>query len=299
MKQPRNGRGSSVPGGDAALSPEAGDLATRLRAAVEDGSLALAPMPDIAHQVLSLLQDEETDTRGLLDMVHKDPAMVTAILRMSNSARFAGLRPANDLDQAVARLGLRQVGYIVTALIHRGHFTSRSPARQDLIYALWDHSVATAMACRHIAQARRGDAGQAFLAGLLHDTGKLLVLRGIEQADQASGARATPLAVALEVMDVLHPEMGYHALKTWRIPETLCVVARDHRRADLAPDDALIAEVQVASAVARKIGSHPEPDPELQLMELPSVCLLGLSEDDLATVIVALEDEICEFRQMV
>lgn len=279
------------------ITEEATALAAQLRAAVENGTLALAPMPDIAHQVLALLQDEEADTRALLDVIHKDPAMVTSILRMANSARFAGLRAAHDLDQAVARIGMRQVGYLVTALIHKGHFTSKSPARQDLIYSLWDHSVASAMACRHIATLRRGEAGQTFLAGLLHDTGKLLVLRGIEQVD--GRGRAVPLAIACEVMEALHTELGYHALRTWKISEELCVVARDHRRTDLRSEDTLIAQVQVASAVARKIGSHPDPDPDLRLMEMPSVRLLGLTEDDLATVIVELEDELLEFRQLV
>jgi hypothetical protein len=99
-------------------------------------------------------------------------------------------------------------------------------------------------------------------------------------------------------MDALHGELGYHALRSWKMVETLCVVARDHGRTDLTLDDTLLAQVQVASAIARKTGAHPDPDPDLGLMRIPAVRLLGLAEDDLASVIVALEDEMSEYRQL-
>jgi HD-like signal output (HDOD) protein len=282
-----------------AVNAETPILAAQMRVAVLQGSLTLAPMPDLAHRVMALLQSDEIDVHQLLDVVGKDPAMVAAILRMSNSASFAGMRVVNDLDQAVARIGIRQVGYLVTALVHRGNFVSRDPSRQDLLHALWDHAVASAMACRRLAVVTRAEPGESFLAGLLHDTGKLLVLRGVEEVERVTHGERISAAVLGELIDVLHGELGYHALRTWNFSDTVCEAARDHHRGRLGPEDGLLARVQMATAMARKVGAHPHPDPELSLLDHPAFERLGLTEDQLAAIIVLLEDEISAFRQLV
>jgi HD-like signal output (HDOD) protein len=273
-------------------------LAAQMRVAVLQGALTLAPMPDLAHRVLGLLKDEEIDVHVLLDVVGQDPAMVAAILRMANGAAFAGMRPVNDLDLAVARLGIRQVGCLVTALVHRGNFVSRNPSRSELLHALWDHAVASATVCRHLANTCGGEPGESFLAGLLHDTGKLLVLRGVEEIERRAHGETISMNVVRELLAMLHGELGYHALRTWNIADPICEAARDHHAEILGPDDGLLARVQLATAIARKFGAHPDPDPELSLHALPAYRWLHVDDERIATLIIHLEDEVGALRQL-
>jgi HD-like signal output (HDOD) protein len=288
------------PSGRPAANAETPILAAQLRVAVLQGKLTLAPMPELARRALALLQkSEDIDTHRLVEVIAKDPAIVAALLRLANSAAFAGLRVINDLDQAITRLGMRQVGFVVTALVHRGHFTSRNPDRQQLLFGLWDHAVATAMVARRLALKRGGEPAEAFLAGLMHDTGRLLVLRGVEEVEKAARGQTISRKVLDELMDMLHPELGYHALRGWNIAEPICQVALRLQETSPGPADMLLLHVQVADAIARKLGAHPEPEPELQLLDLESVRRLDLSEEVLATLIVSVEDEIAEFRSLI
>ena len=305
MERSATGHGwGSLPGarplGRLATNAETPILAAQLRVAVLQGKLMLAPMPELARRALALLQKaENVDTHKLVDVITKDPAIVAALLRLANSAAFAGLRVINDLDQAVTRLGIRQVGYVVTALVHRGHFSSKNSERQQLLSALWDHAVATAMAARRLALQRGGEPAEAFLAGLMHDTGRLLVLRGVEEIERVARGQTISRKVLDELMDSLHPELGYHALRGWNISEPICQVAL--RLQDPCPNagETLLLHVQVADAIARKLGAHPSPEPELQLLELAPVLQLHLGHDELATLIVGVEDEIAEFRSLI
>jgi HD-like signal output (HDOD) protein len=256
-------------------------------------------MPDVAYGVLEILKGDEADLDQLLNLVGRDPAMATTILRTANSAAFGGLGTVDDLEQGVLRLGMRQVARLVTALIHRGHFVSRHPARQDVLLEIWEDAVASAIVCQRLANRSGGKAGLSFLAGLLHDTGKLLLLRGVEQDEEKRWNDFVPIEALRKMMVALHCPLGYRALRTWDLPERLCLVARDHHRDDLDATDGLVSRVQLAGAIVRKATADPCLGPGPSLLEHPASVRLRLTEDDLASVITGLEDEIQAFRQLV
>ena len=135
-------------------------------------------------RLLQLLRDEDRadlNTAGAL--IENEPAMAASVLRMANSASFGGLRRLEDPGEAIGRLGLRQVSSLVTAVSHRGHFESGDPERKQSLRVLWDHAVATALASKSLAAREGADLAESFLAGLLHDIGKLLVLKGADQEE--------------------------------------------------------------------------------------------------------------------
>jgi HD-like signal output (HDOD) protein len=272
-------------------------LAEQIRQLGEDGEITLPPLPEIATRLAELLQDEESaETRQVAELIEKDPAIASAILRMANSASFAGMKPVTDVNASVARLGMRQVSLLVTAIAHKGHFTTSDPRKVDLLHALWDHAVATAIAARHLAAAGGDDRSEAFLAGLLHDTGKLLVLKGIDHLEKKKRQPAMTMPVVEELMSMLHARLGHVVLTAWNIPVPACRAALHHH--DAEPHDLLVLRVQAANAIARKLGAHPHPDPDLVLVDVPAVERLNLGDLELATLIVDVEDEFQQVRAL-
>jgi HD-like signal output (HDOD) protein len=271
-------------------------LPEEIRNAVTSGQATLPPLPAVAARIRSLLQDSDrADARVVADLIHADPAIAAVILRMSNSVAYVGLRPIADLTQAVARLGLHRVGSIVTAVGLKDQFEAKDPARQRTFRALWDHAIATAIGARHLAGGKPGSAEEAFLAGLLHDTGKLLVLKTVEMLEKRGAPKVTP-AVLDELMEVLHPELGHHCLSAWKLPPSLCAIALHHHDANAPASNLVLQRVQVANALARKIGAHPAPAPDLDLLAVPAVGRLELGESELASLSAAVETELATLK---
>lgn len=275
---------------------ESPSLAAQIREAVGSGVLTLPPLPEAAARVLGLLRDEAgVDASRLAELIELDPTMAAAVLRAANSAAFGGLRALSEVGPAVARLGARQVGAVVTSASVKGHFTSGVPAKMALLHTLWDHAVATATTCRRLAASGGGDPAEAFLAGLLHDTGKLLVLKGVDRLEE-SGTGTLTATVVQELMAMLHPDLGYRALVAWKIPEPICEVALQHHSPAPAGSQPLLLRVQAANAIARKLGAHERPAPDLDLMEVPAVDRLNLGELEVAALMVDVEDDLARIR---
>jgi HD-like signal output (HDOD) protein len=266
------------------MTTAASTLPDEIRGAVSRGQVTLAPLPAVATRIQSVLHDaERADPRVVADLVRADPAIAATILRMSNSAYYAGLRPISSVAQAIARLGLHRVGSIVTAAALKDHFATKDPAKHRMFRALWDHAVATAIAARFVAGTDGNGAEEAFLSGLLHDTGKILVLRTVETLEAKGLPKVTP-PVLDDLMVLLHPELGHHSLMSWKLPPWTASVALHHHNANTPGSEPLLLRVQVANAVARKIGAHPAPAPDLDLQGIPAVARLRLSDQDLARI---------------
>lgn len=273
-------------------------IADRIMEAIGKGNVSLPPLPELGTRLRDMIADEGAGAPEVARLVGRDAAVAASLLRAANSAAFGGLRRISELDQAVARLGLKQVCSIVTVLLHKGMFTSSRPGRDGLFRALWEHAVATSLGARMIASKDGADPETAFLAGLLHDTGKLLVLRGVDYLESSGQIPPVSPAVLAELMDVLHPSLGYRVLREWRIPEPACQVALRHHDVDLGAADGLLLRVMAANAVSRKLGAHPNPDPDLRLSEVPAVERLGIADLELATLLVDLEDALESVREV-
>ncbi|MFQ5718659.1 MAG: HDOD domain-containing protein [Acidobacteriota bacterium] len=282
------------------VSPDTGStpIIERIHDAVISGEVSIPPLPEITTRLMTLLGDDSTaSATQVAEMVHNDPAVAATLLRMANSAAFGGLRPISNLSHAIARLGLGQVTSVVTALMHQGHFETNDPAKKALLSALWDHALATAVGTKALSIVASSDPEEGFLAGLLHDVGKLLILKGVDWLEDRCGTTVTPVVLA-EMMETLHTELGFHTLTGWHLPEPICRAARDHHNDDVISDDLIEVRVQAADAIARKLGAHPTPEPDLHLLQIPAIERMGLGDVELAALMVDLEDEIAEVTQI-
>lgn len=275
-------------------------IVSRVRDAVRRGELTLPPLPAVATRVLEMLQDEDhLELRKLQATIQSDGAMAASILRMANSAAFGGLQEISDLDRAISRLGLQQVASVVVALTAKSRFKSSDANQAKLLQALWDHALVTALAAKRLTALHGGETENAFLAGLLHDVGKLLVLKFADDCDGSTPDK-TPVTpfVMDELMTAVHAEMGYETLKSWKIPEVIARVALLHHHPEPAAEDHLLIRVQAANMISRKMGAHPQPQPDLNLMEVQSIERLNLTDLELAVLQTDLEDDFQRAREL-
>jgi len=233
-----------------------------------DDDVADERMPEMdGMEFLERVKERHPYTVRMMLTGHGDPDTLTTAINREEVKRLlakpwtegelteAVVEAIADLEDAVARLGNRR---------------ERS-SRRSVPVRLWDHAVATAMASRALsAMTGQGDREEAYLAGLLHDCGRLLVLEGVDHLEGQDGVPEIGPALLDEMMDALGPKVGAQALRALTMPEAVCDAAAHayDADADAMPRSALV--VHVASAIARKIGAHPKPDPKLNLALVPA-----------------------------
>ena len=246
-----------------------------------DGSDSAMPMlPALAADVMSLAMDPDVSVARIARVVMKDQVLATRVLRLANSAYCAPMQEITTVNDAIVRMGTRPVRNVVLAVC----FTSRlqganvyGPHGRDLV----DHAIGTAYLARLLAERLGLDADEAFMCGLLHDMGKLLLLK----LSRDCGKFGVPAPSDDEVDTVCrdrHPEMGARLLRQWQLPEALEHPVRYHHDPDASEAHRQEATATyVANRLSHRYGFGCEIE-EANLLEDPICTRLGLNEAWLA-----------------
>ena len=130
-------------------------LNTRLAAK----SFELPLLPEVATRVIELCNLPDTDAAELAELLHRDQAFASHILRVANSPVMASAVPIVSLQQAVSRMGMGTISEIAISISVNGKVFN-VPGQMDLVRKLWRHSLATGCLAKEIARARRSNAPQ-------------------------------------------------------------------------------------------------------------------------------------------
>ena len=240
---------------------------------------------------------EDPDTDKVIALIVQDQVLVAEVLKVANSSFFRGIKKISRIQDAVVRIGLREVVNCVMMATQRKNYASRNPFVQQYTSTLWKHSVACAYGAQWLARRCGYEdlAPEAFIAGLIHDVGKLLVLKALVSVGERdrNAPRITKTA-ADEFVDTMHPECGFLLMEKWNLPEPYCVVCRDHHRRDYDTANILLILVRLANLVCRKLGIGLREDPDLILVTCSEAGLLGLTDIALAELEIAVEDHVAK-----
>lgn len=267
----------------------------RIEAQIRAKNFELPVLPEVAVKVQEIVA-ADGPLSAVVAAIGREPAFAAALLRYANSVAFSGLRRITDLRDAVTRLGMHSVQQTILAIAAQNAFSSTDPHDEAMFRALWSHSIATAMAARRLA-GRGVDAELAFLAGLLHDVGKVVILRCVAAMRRRGEASAVLSPHVLrEFFDALHCRVGDLFFDSWNIPAEIREVVRRHHDPNLGPDDHLVTVVALADGVAARLGASLEPDPERPLLDTVAARTLRLDDVRLANLLVDVEDDLDRFE---
>lgn len=260
---------------------------------VESDKLKLPVFNSIAMKVQKEISKQEPNIGLIEKLIIGDQALTGSVLRVSNSNFFRGFSAVSTVRQAIVRLGINEIANIVTMTTHKNNFHSKDPFIQGNMRKLWQHSVGCALSASWIAKntSFSGIANEAFFAALLHDVGKLLILKVIDEIKQ-SGKLQTSISdeVLVGAMNNLHTNFGHMLMMKWNCPEKYALVAKDHHLEDLKTNDYIIIIVRFANNVCNKLGYGIDFNPSIVLAATPEAELLNLSEINIAELEIKLED---------
>jgi HD-like signal output (HDOD) protein len=237
----------------------------------------------------------DPNIKDIEKMIISDQALTAQVLRVANSAFYSGLKKISTVRDAMIRLGTNEIANIVTIISQGKNYQAKDPFVAGLMEKLWQHSVACAAGAQWLAQLAnlRNLLNEAFLAGLLHDVGKLFLLTVIENL-KVSGKLNFPLNEDLvnQTLTDLHTESGHSLLKNWNLPEIYSGVVRDHHADKFDANDDLLVIVRLVDQACLKNGLGLRHDPSIVLAAVPEAGTLGLSEVTIAELEIKLEDSL-------
>jgi putative nucleotidyltransferase with HDIG domain len=226
--------------------------------------LSIPMLPSQAQRVLALVGDPDVTIATLAAVVSKDPVLATRVLGMANSAVAGAMSPLRSVSDAVVRLGTRNVRNVVVTVSMQSQFKSPEVYGHDG-HSFMEHAVGTAYVAHLIAEKVRADVEESFLCGLLHDIGKLVILKTAHQYEQKHEAviRSDELQSALAQH---HAVCGALALGFWNVPAEVREVVQYHHAFEEAADPPAAAICYAANLLSHRygFGCQPEGDAVLE-----------------------------------
>lgn len=228
----------------------------------------LPPLNSIATQVLSLSADPNVDLRRLAFVMEADPAFAAEVLLLANSSLFGFTSRMSVLRHAIAVLGLDRIKALAVTVAMRAFLGQGGP----LVRQCWRHSAACAVIAEEISPIFEISADHAYTVALMHDIGRLGLLRTYAREmrpvlsdhypDLASILKAERAAVNVD-----HGLAGAWLVKNWAYPESFAFVCQHHHDPLRSQDAPLLQVVKIAcraadsleySAVRYEALSYPE-----------------------------------------
>lgn len=288
-------------GEPAALAPIA------LESLLRDDPKLVSP-PEVYQRINEVLRDPTSTVEDAAESIKNDPSLAAKLLRLVNSSYYGrtmramrGRFPAkiDNLSRAVMVVGARQLATLALGV-------SVLPLFQDLppkwvnMRLFWEHSVGCAVAAQAIAVSTgRVDAEIAFVAGLLHDIGRIVVFKQatahMASAMRRAEAETQPLYLAERaVLGFDHADLGGHLLQKWQFPANLEKMVRYHH--DLG-EPLFIEEpavIHLADVVATAMGWGGSGNRRVPSLDAAAWEALGLTGDGLAELVPAMEARLAE-----
>jgi putative nucleotidyltransferase with HDIG domain len=235
-------------------------LARILIERIHKNRLVLPNMPSAARECLDLLEDPDGGMGKVAKAIGRDPIIAPQIVRRAQSAMLGGGAPVRTIEQAVARLGVRQLRALLIDLCARKLFESKNPAIRRATRGLWEHSVAVAVLSRAIARRRRDvDPDAAYMSGLLHDVGKPVaasLLLDAERNTEGSPNQWLGEGAWLDVIAECHREVGVALARSWGLQDDVVLAIARSERYSVDGPGSTASVVCFANALVKREGIY-------------------------------------------
>lgn len=258
----------------------------------------LIVFPEVANAILKLVDDDQCGLEQIGQLVKQDLALSSALLRLTNSAKFTGAGGAvDDIESALVRVGTRELVDLVYGIcIPRA--TSDLENKISAINDFWKHSLSTAVLAKRIAaDIPRVSEQTAFTGGLIHDVGRLVLFH---QYPEESTTVAMKIMIEdyesreaeQEVFGLTHEEVGSELCKIWGFSEKLTGCVSCHHTTTLDPQlDRLTIVIHIADKLSETFETGDDPIPVFESLEPAYRDTIFKEDVDLNTIFAEAEEE--------
>lgn len=247
----------------------------------------------VAVKLQQMIVSRDFRIEDVIRLIGEDQALASQVLKMGNSSFYTGLSKVATIKDAVVRLGAQEVANLVMMASQAELYRSGDPILDNAMQRLWDHALSCATGASWLAS-RTGYsllATEAFMGGLLHDIGKLAIIKALDDILQTGETKTNVSEILInEILDTMHEDVGYRLMSSWGLPDTYCTIAVNHHKSDYDGNDTLLVIVRLANLACRKTGKALKPDQSITLVSAAEAQFLGIKEITLAELEITVED---------
>ncbi len=261
----------------------------------------LKPLSPAGKKAMQLLNDPNSSIDDIKDTILLDPALTADVLRISNSAFFALRQKVTSVRHAIVILGRKNLKRILLTAQMGSVLKNQLKGYPTQDNTLWEHSLVAAVSAELIAE-RLGfsDKEQAYIGGLLHDMGKIIldpyVKKSKEEIEQRLKEGQNILAIEKQLFGFNHAEVGGMIAESWDLPLSIKEAITYHHNPTEAKEEVMLALItylanNLAGAIC-PVGFITEPSSDSKLLQ--EVGLTPADTEEITLKILAAKEEILD-----
>ena len=257
----------------------------------------LASFPESSLRLKAELESPKASIGSLTKLIGQDLGLSAKLLKLANSPLYNFAEPVESIQRAVTLIGLREVSTLALGMATINYFQGIPPELVDM-KSFWRHSISCGIFAKILSQAMGSGMNpeRFFIAGLLHDVGRLIMFKKLPYASTEALLYArenfVPIVAAeAALIGYTHTAVSQYLLASWKFPAMLADLINNHHSPKAAPDPRLAAIIHTADAMSNavEIGAGrlyvlPDFDDE-------SFALMGLPASGLAKVFADYETQ--------
>lgn len=290
----------------AIVETEENAKAISLKSKILRGLVELPPMPNIILKAREIMEDPGSSLKDLAGVIEHDQAIVARVLALANSAYYGLSGLVSSIQHASILLGQKTLGELIT--IAASSKLLSKPLKGYMLHPgdLWKHSLAVALGSKIIAEKINTDCIEdAFIAGLLHDAGKIILDPYIVERKKAfkkalENGQPKFIQAEKEILGFDHAEVMSRAVRFWRYPENQSTAIRYHHYPSRADDSEMAFIIHLADFTAKEAGFKSENGASPPELEPQTLRYFGFQKQDLshiaAQITASVEKLIIEFQ---
>ena len=258
----------------------------------------LPTLPQVAAKIMKLIDDPNSSAQDVHRVMSRDPALAGKMLKLVNSAFYGLPHKVSNLNQAIVLLGFNTIKSLALSVSVFGVFGKGKGNTKFNREQFWRHSVGSACIYRVLAKKVRDvDPETAFVAGLMHDIGKLVLDQyAAPELAQVLQEAETKKCAFVEAERTLfgtdHSAIGGWLVERWGFPEALTGWVKEHHRPGLEATNPRVA-ISVFADYLCKVKGIAAPDTyDPATLSKPAWACLKLDKGDLPPIIQEVNEEI-------
>lgn len=220
---------------------------------------AFPALPTVINRVLQVSANPGATHTDLKKIIETDSSLVVEVLKLANSPFFGQRRRVTTLEHGISLLGMTEIRNLVLAKTMFQTFRSIDDFNTII---LWKHSFYCGLAARIMAEPFHMDANENFVAGLIHDIGKLIAYmeldeKNLKQLELNRFVFGDSTRKEVKLLGISHDQLGAKLLEKWMFPEKLVIAVGFHHRPHHAPQETRLFPLMVH--LANLLGHICEP----------------------------------------
>ena len=280
--------------------PQGISMRERILAGIKD----LPAMPQVITEIQAQMAGAEINTRKICGLIEADPAVATKVLRSANSAYYGRSGRVATITVALNLIGLKGLLEVVAFVGAQRLLSGRLPGYGYEAEDLWRHSIAVACGSKLLALSKDpGISDTAYLAGLIHDVGRIIMDRLILEmkADIANfmeSEQKTFLDAETRFFGLNHAKVAAEVCTKWKFPSEMANAIGWHHDPSKSNQNLLAYILHMADHLATMIGISYDSDDVLSQVEEGTMDFLGLKQTDLGDLVSKITEAVDRASQL-